>query len=326
MNANVSRVLVTGGAGMIGRRVTQLLSSRGCEVSVVDNLSSGFPMPSTAARTIIGDIRNVDLLSQTCRSFRPNAIIHLAAIHHIPTCEHQRAYSLDVNITGTENVLQAATQANVERVIIASSGAVYGWEDRPLQEDETPLWACDNYSIAKLSNESQLRFWSERTGNIGRVARIFNALANDDANAHLLPDIIAQLNASTSPCTIQLGNLAPRRDYIHADDIAAGLVAILNDHRESIGFDVFNLCSGVEQSVSQVVKTISDVLGVGISIELDATRTRRVDRPSQLGCAKKTKHVLGWQAQIPFIDAIRKSISLAGKRGQFECSTSFPQP
>lgn len=326
MSANVSRVLVTGGAGMIGRRVTQLLSSRGGEVAVVDNLSSGFPMPNTAARTIIGDIRNIDLLSQICRSFRPNAIVHLAAIHHIPTCEHQRAYSLDVNITGTENVLHAATQANVKRVIIASSGAVYGWEDRPLQEDQTPLWACDNYSIAKLSNESQLRFWSERTGNIGRVARIFNALANDDANAHLLPDIIAQLNARTGPCTIQLGNLTPRRDYIHADDIAAGLVAVLDDHRENIGFDVFNICSGVEQSVSQVVKAISDVLSVGISIELDTTRTRRVDRPSQLGCTKKAKHVLGWRAQIPFIDAIKKSVSLVGKQGQLECLTASRRP
>lgn len=313
MNSNTQRVLVTGGAGMIGRRVTQLLTLHGCDVAVFDNLSSGFSMPDKAARAIVGDIRNVDLLSQACRSFRPNAIIHLAAVHHIPTCEHQRAYSLDVNITGTENVLHAATQANVKKVILASSGAVYAWEDHPLEEDLTPLWACDNYATAKLSNESQLRFWTERTGNTGRIARIFNALASDDANAHLLPDIITQLNSNTSPCTIQLGNLAPRRDYIHADDIAAGLVAILGDPREHIGFDVFNICSGVEHSVGKVVETISEVLGFSISIELDLTRTRRVDRPSQLGSTKKAKDILRWQVRTPFTDAIRNSISLVKK-------------
>jgi len=310
MSRDVMRVLVTGGAGMIGRRVTQLLSNRGNEVAVIDNLSSGFSMPQSAARTICGDIRNVDILSQVCRSFRPNAIIHLAAIHHIPTCEHQRAYSLDVNVTGTENVLHAAAQSNTKRVLIASSGAVYDWEERPLQEDQTPLSAYDNYSIAKLSNESQLRFWTERTGNIGRVARIFNTLAKDDVNAHLLPDIVAQLGVGGAPCTISLGNLTPRRDYIHADDVASGLIALLDDHRNDIAFDVFNICSGVDHSVSQVVETISTILGKNISIEPDATRTRRIDRPSQLGCPNKMERVLGWQAQIPFAEAIRKSIDL----------------
>lgn len=309
----LSKVLVTGGAGMIGRRVVAQLHNLGVETAVLDNLSSGLPMPQTASLAIAGDIRNADLVDKIFRDFRPEAILHLAAVHHIPTCETQRAYCLDVNVTGTENVLWAAANTGICRVTLASSGAVYAWENTMLNEDKTPLWACDNYALAKTSNESQLRFWTQRTGGMGRVARIFNTIADDDPNAHLIPDIRAQLGSNQADADIHLGNLASKRDYIHADDAAAGLIALLRDTRMEEAYDVFNICSGHEHSVEELINEIASVIGRDIHIVADSTRRRKIDRPSQLGNPGKTKHLLDWSARLSFAEALSATILPSNK-------------
>jgi len=304
----LSRILVTGGAGMIGRRVVAQLQGLRVETAVLDNLSSGLSMPKSTALAVHGDIRDADALDELIRNFRPDAILHLAAVHHIPTCETQRAYCLDVNVTGTENLLCAAERHGIGRVAIASSGAVYAWEDSGLSEDSTPLWACDNYALAKTSNESQLRFWTQRTGGIGRVARIFNTIAHDDPNAHLIPDIAAQLRHSAGAVTLRLDNLASKRDYLHADDAAAGLIAILRDNRQTAAYDCFNLCSGIERSVEELVRGIASLLARDIRIETDPSRRRKIDRPSQLGNPDKTRQLLGWTAHMSFGHALSATI------------------
>jgi len=303
-----SRVLVTGGAGMIGRRVLTQLHELGVEAAVLDNLSGGLPMPETAALAVCGDIRDSSALDKLIRNFRPVAILHLAAVHHIPTCEAQRAYCLDVNVTGTENVLCAAENNGIGRVAVASSGAVYAWENNELSEDHSPLWPCDNYALAKTCNESQLRFWTQRTGGIGRAARIFNTIAHDDPNAHLIPDIAAQLRNDTGTAILRLGNLTSKRDYLHADDTASGLIALLRDNRQTIAYDSFNICSGIERSVEELVRGIAALLGREIRIESDPSRQRKIDRPSQLGNPEKARLQLGWTARMAFDEALSATI------------------
>ncbi|PTS82285.1 NAD(P)-dependent oxidoreductase [Pseudomonas sp. HMWF032] len=300
------RLLVTGGAGMIGRRVTQQWRQAGGHVAVLDNLSSGLPMPE-ATLAVPGDIGDEALLAEVLAAFRPDAILHLAAVHHIPTCENQRAYCLDVNVLGTERVLKAAEEADVQRVVIASSGAVYAWQDGPLTEHSSPLAPADNYSLSKYCNEQQLQFWSSRGQRMGRAARIFNTVAHDDPNAHLIPDVLKQLRQSSDGC-IHLGNLTPRRDYLHADDIARGLIAMLHDSRTDVAFDAINLCSGVEHSVEQLVQQLGQLVGVQVNVAVDQARKRRVDRPSQLGNPGRARELLGWQPRYPFSEALQRVV------------------
>jgi len=307
------RLLVTGGAGMLGRRVVRQWREAGGEVAVLDNLASGLAMPAEASLAVQGDLCDAQMLAELLASFRPDAILHLAAVHHIPTCEQQRAHCLDVNVVGTERLLAAAEQAQVNRVVIASSGAVYAWQDGPLSELSSPLAPCDNYALSKYCNEQQLRFWSSRGPRLGRVARIFNAVGHDDPNAHLIPDVLKQLRQSDDGC-IRLGNLAPRRDYLHADDIARGLIAMLHDPRHDVPFDTLNLCSGVEHSVEQLVQRLAAILGVAVKVEVEPARQRRVDRPSQLGDPSRTLQVLGWQPALAFEDALRKVIFPDGEQ------------
>lgn len=291
------RVLVTGGAGFIGARVVRELRRRGANVAIVDNLSVGLPMPAAddvAATTL--DIREADPIAELVKGFAPDTVVHLAAVHHIPTCEQRRAYALEVNVVGTENVLAACEAAGVAQLVIASTGAVYAWTETLLEEDASALAASDNYSIAKLANETQARLWAERTGARLRMARIFNTIGPGDPNAHLIPDIMDQIPPGTRHATLRLGNLKPRRDYIHVEDTARGLVALAAD-RDGPQVDAFNICTGVETPVEELVRTIARQLGATLTIEQDASRVRRIDRMSQVGSANKAAARLGWRAE-----------------------------
>jgi UDP-glucose 4-epimerase len=294
-----SRFLVTGGAGFIGHRtVSELLAGApGSQVAAFDNLSVGMPMPASRERLTLyeGDIRDRKRIEQVFAEFRPDTIIHLAAVHHIPTCEQRRAYSLEVNIVGTETLLEAAAAMGIARFVLASSGAVYDWREGALDEAETPLKVWDNYSLAKHANENQVAFWVERTRGFGRIARIFNTIGHDDPNGHLLPDIIKQIPAGQKVVQIALGNLSPRRDYIHADDTARALAAIARD----IGppsLDVYNVASGEDISVRELVALLGEVMGVEVVVREDADKKRRIDRPLQLGAVGKIERRLGFKA------------------------------
>lgn len=301
------RLLITGGAGMIGRRVTRQWRAAGGEVAVLDNLASGLPMPAEATLAVQGDLCDSQALNTLLRDFRPDAIIHLAAVHHIPTCETRREHCLHVNVVGTEHLLAAAAQADIQRIVIASSGAVYAWQDSALRELESPLAPCDNYALSKYCNEQQLRFWCDRHQRFGRVARIFNAVGHDDPNGHLIPEVLSQLRGGNGG-QVRLGNLSPRRDYLHADDIARGLIALLHDPRTDVAFDTFNLCSGVEHSVEQLVRQLGLILGLQVEVEVDPARQRKVDRPSQLGDPSRTRQLLGWQPQLDFMQALQRVV------------------
>lgn len=307
----MKRVLVTGAAGMIGRRLTVTLMRSGHAVAGVDNLSSGMPMPQGLTASVVADVRDTDAMAALMRDFRAEALVHLAAIHHIPTCETQRMHCLQVNVVGTESVLHAAAETGLQQVVIASSGAVYAWGSDMLTEDSSPTEARDNYALSKLCNESQLRLWCGRgNGRRGRVARLFNCIAHDDPNAHLIPELLAQLAADPSPePVLRLGNLQSRRDYMHADDAAQGLSAMLGDMRLEPAFDVFNLCSGVEHSVGELVGEVGALLGRSPCVQVDPQRKRPHDRAHQLGNPDKAAALLGWRTRWSLREVLQRTLS-----------------
>lgn len=297
MSGDVKRYLITGGVGFIGRLVVrELLRDSKAAVAVVDNLSAGLPAlaPSARVAMTVADIRDRANLRDVFAAFAPDVVLHLAAIHHIPTCETERAYALDVNIIGTENVLDAAEQCGVERFILASSGAVYDWMEGPLCEDITPLRPRDNYALAKFANEQQLRFCHERTGRDAIVARIFNVVGPGDPNAHLVPQILSQLAPGSRRTTIQLGNVMPRRDYIHVSDVARALAALATGNIGP-GIEAYNISTGRETSVGDLVRMIGEILGATIDIRRDVARARRSDRPSQQGAVDKIRDAVGFE-------------------------------
>lgn len=304
-------VLVTGAAGFIGSRTVAMLGRTGHRVIAVDDLSVGLPLPTATAwlNPIEADIRDRDAMRALFLAHRPAALLHLAAVHHIPTCERRPELAMDVNIMGTQSLLDAAEAAGTRAVVFASSGAVYDWADGPLREDTAALRPRDVYSITKLSNEYQLTVWAGRTGAQVRIARLFNTIGSNDPNGHLIPDILAQIGSGQANATVRLGNTAPKRDYIYVEDVASALVAILGGVDDGEAVEAFNVCSGRELSVAELVELIGDIVGVHVQIETDPARIRKVDRLQQLGDPARMTDRFGWQAAWTTRDALERIIA-----------------
>ncbi len=291
-------VMVTGAAGFIGSRVLGILSALGCRIIAVDNGYVGLPLPANSKDIVAVnvDIRDRAAIRQVFLDHRPQAVIHLAAVHHIPTCERDPHLAFDVNVMGTQCLLEAAEAAGTKNIVFASSGAVYVWDDGPLVEGQTALGATDVYSVTKLTNEYQINGWAKRVDARVHICRLFNVIGSGDPNGHLIPDILDQIAKTDAQPTVRLGNVKPKRDYIYVDDIASGIVSTLAFMMEGPALDVFNVCTGHELSVEQLVHVIGDVLGKDIAVESDPSRFRKVDRLQQLGHPGKLHERTGWAA------------------------------
>jgi nucleoside-diphosphate-sugar epimerase len=305
------KVAITGAAGFIGSRLLSILLSAGIRCCGLDNLSSGCakPVPHRNLEFHIEDIRESERISVIFDTFRPDTVVHLAAIHHIPTCERNPSEALEVNIVGFQNVLDASEKTGCSRVILASSGVVYDWHEGLLNEEQTPVRARDIYSLSKIANEQQLSFWCYRTGATAIVARLFNTIGRNDPNAHLIPDILRQLSPNGGRVTVKLGNLSPRRDYVYVDD-AADALAKMVWAPDVPRFECFNIGTGVEHDVRTLVESIAELKGIHVDVEVDESRIRKVDRTSQVADVSKIFSRLGWRTKRSLPDALRLTLGL----------------
>jgi UDP-glucose 4-epimerase len=307
------RIALTGAAGFVGTSLRHLLVERGHDVFGIDNLSLGQAAPAAGPCFAF---RQLDICDQAgiraaFGEFAPQQVVHLAAIHHIPTCEDDAPEAMRVNVVGTQIILDEAAAAACRRVVLASSGAVYRWQEGPLDPIRTPVEPCDVYSTAKAANEQQLAVWARKHGGVGVVARLFNTIGPNDLNGHLIPEIVAQLRAQAQANggerVVRLGNTASKRDYVYVDDAAAAFAAMV-DGELAAGIHTFNVGTGVEHSVLDVLDGIAAVLGVRYRVETDPARLRRVDRLHQIADTRATREALGWTPRLALRDALARTL------------------
>lgn len=303
-------VLITGGAGFIGRRLVAQLVDRGWPVRLVDDLSVArdFPAwPGVDCQHL--DIRDPAAMATACADVE--AVVHLAALHHIPTCRAEPRRAVDINIVGTQTVLDAMPRG---RVVLASTGAVYAWQDGPLGED-APLDPSDIYAVTKATNERQAALWAEQPQRSLRIARIFNVIGPGDPNGHLIPDVLNRLAAAPtdgSALALKVGNLAPRRDVIDVEDVASGLVHLLSDADGPDAPTVYNLCSGREVDVRTLIETLAACRGIPVRLTPDPALMRSGDRPSQWGNPERMAERFGWRATRSLADSLTAIVRAGG--------------
>jgi UDP-glucose 4-epimerase len=300
------KIFIIGGAGFIGSHLVSHCLKNNYEVAVYDNFSVGkkdfLPLHSNI-QVFTGDILDSQFLSDCALAFKPDVVYHLAAIHHIPTCEKNPQEALKVNVEGTQNVLNTCLLAQPKRLIFASSGAVYDTCDTSLTED-FPLQPRDIYGISKLCGEQLVQYFSQKSNTETIVVRLFNTVGTNETNAHLIPDIMAQLVEGKRQ--IVLGNLHTYRDYIHVDDVAQALLN-LSDASIVNNCEFFNIGSGKEYSVTELVELCAKAIGEAIEIVSDPNRRRKVDRPSQLADISKIQQATGWQPTRSLELALRET-------------------
>ncbi|MGE0878838.1 MAG: NAD-dependent epimerase/dehydratase family protein [Acidimicrobiia bacterium] len=273
------RLLVTGGNGYVGRTVVRRLYDHH-DVMVIDNLRFGAVRFADDERQKFAlapvDIADAGAVRRVMDDFVPDAVIHLAAIHYIPECERNPSLTTATNVLGTVSLLDAAPPDC--RFVFASSGAVYAPEDDPHDEVTSPTSPSDVYGWSKLQGEQWVAHLAPARGIAAVTVRLFNAVGPGETNPHLFPEIVAQLKAGRR--TLELGNLTPRRDYVHVDDIADGFVACATVGAVEPGkVTTVNLGTGRHHSVAEVLDMVRQASGVDFAVQQDPARLRAVDRP-----------------------------------------------
>lgn len=295
-------ILVTGGAGFIGSAVIEKLQSLGHSIYVIDNLSFGnrkfLTIPDTHFHNV--DILNSVAIDSLIQTISPDWLIHLAAIHFIPYCNQNPAEASRTNIQGTINILSAARKLKkLEKVFFASTAAVYPIVDQAIPESHSPE-PTDIYGISKLAGEHLMNEFYLQTSIPTIIGRFFNAFGPNETNAHVIPEIQRQVNSGAR--TIQLGNLDPKRDFVHTSDMAIAISKLLD--KFNTGIDTFNIGRGIEYSVKEVVQAFEQVLGEEITIQVDPARVRKVERMHLLADISKLTNFIDWEPQVSLSQGI----------------------
>jgi UDP-glucose 4-epimerase len=287
------KTLITGGAGFIGSAVVPELKKEGYDNYVLDNLSFGNRefVDIHDSHFFLADIRDARKVEEIITELKPEIVVHLAAIHFIPYCNQHPFEAIDINIRGTMNVLNACkSYKGLMKFFFASTAAVYSIADEAVDENHL-LLPLDIYGISKLTGEHLCEKFSLETNIDTIVCRFFNAFGPNETNPHLIPEIEKQLREGLR--IIKLGNLTPKRDFIHTYDMASAVRRLL--HVEKTGYDIFNLGRGMEYSAVEIVDAFERQLNDKIKIEVDPVRVRKVEREHLLADVTKLKKVTGWE-------------------------------
>jgi UDP-glucose 4-epimerase len=298
-------VLVTGGAGFVGSHLCDRLAADGVRISVLDNLSRGkrewVPDGTTFYEV---DIRDRVGVAEAFADARPDAVAHLAALHFIPAVDDAPELAEAINVGGTQNVLDAARAHPPERLVFASTAAVYANVSEPLSEDREAA-PIDIYGRTKLAGERLVAAFAAETGARCVCARLFNVMGPRETNPHVLPEIVAQVRAGARE--LELGNLDPERDFVDARDVADALTALLRN--AEAGTAAFNVGTGKSVSVADIVRICGEVVGREIPVHQVPERMRAVERPVLVADVSRIASTVGWRAQRDVRDTLAELLA-----------------
>jgi UDP-glucose 4-epimerase len=303
MMDNSHKIAVIGGAGFIGSHLVNLLTSEGKQAYLYDNFSSGkhsFLNADDKLHITKGDILNQDELTRFIDAVQPDLVYHLAAIHYIPQCEENPSEAIRINIEGTQNVLSACAN-RVSRLIFTSTGAIYSPDIETELSEESLIDTRDVYGMTKYSGEKLVEHYMRKGRGEAIIVRLFNAVGLNETNPHLIPAILEQLEEGK--VKVELGNLYPKRDYIHVQDIADGLYA-LGSISELPEKRIFNLGSGTERSIQELMDYFKEETALPLEIIQVASRMRKNDRKSQLADNSYLREVTDWSPRRDVKQAI----------------------
>jgi UDP-glucose 4-epimerase len=307
-----SKCIVTGGAGTIGSTVVDQLVAAGVgEVIVLDNLIRGrrenlvHALSSSKVRLVDGDIRDRALVADLMRGI--DLVFHLAAIR-ITQCASEPRLALEVLVDGTYDIVEAAAQAGVRKVIASSSASVYGLATEfPTPENHHPYANDTLYGAAKTFNEGLLRSFHTMKGLDYVALRYFNVYGPRMDIHGLYTEVLIRwmerIEAGQPP--LILGDGLQTMDFVFTEDIAhANMLAAESDATD----EVFNIGSGTETSLLELAETLMQVMGSSQSPEFGPPRgvnavTRRL---ADVSLAEKR---LGWHAEIGLEEGLRRLVA-----------------
>ncbi len=319
----MSRVLVTGADGFIGSHLTEALVRAGHDVKafVLYNsfnswgwLDHCLPEVKGKFEVFAGDIRDPHGVREAMKSC--DAVLHLAALIAIPYSYHSPDTYVDTNVKGTLNVLQAARELGVQRVIHTSTSEVYGTARFvPINEDH-PLQGQSPYSATKIAADQLAYSFHASFGLPVVIARPFNTYGPRQSARAVIPTIITQI--ANGERQIKLGAVSPTRDFNFVRDTVAGFIAALGSN-QGLG-EVVNFGSNFEISIGDTARLIAEAMNTEIEIITDESRLRPENSEVERLWAdnSKAERLFDWQPSYGGREGF--------KRGLAETAEWFSEP
>jgi NAD dependent epimerase/dehydratase len=317
------RVLVTGADGFIGSHLTEALVRNGYEVRAFvyyNSFNSWGWLDHCAAdvkgkfEVFAGDIRDPHGVKKAMNGC--DAVIHLAALIAIPFSYHSPDSYVDTNIKGTLNVLQAARELNVSRVIHTSTSEVYGTAQYVPIDEKHPLQGQSPYSASKIGAD-QLAFSFYSSFNLPVVTlRPFNTYGPRQSARAVIPTIITQIANGNNQ--IKLGSVTPTRDFNFISDTVNGFISALGS-KSGVG-EVINLGSNFEISIQDIASLIGEIMNQEIKVIDSNERIRPENSEVNRLWADNSKAIelLSWKPEYASLTGL--------KRGLEETITWFKKP
>jgi len=310
----MNKILVTGADGFIGSHLIEALVRQGHQVKafVLYNSFNSWGWLDHCASDVkghfevfAGDIRDPHGVKEAMKDC--DVVLHLAALIAIPFSYHSPDTYVDTNIKGTLNILQAARDLDVKRVIHTSTSEVYGTAKFVPITEEHPLQGQSPYSATKIAaDQLAYSFYSSFSLPV-LIARPFNTYGPRQSARAVIPTIITQI--ANGVRQIKLGAIFPTRDFNYVQDTAAGFIAAMNSE-QGLG-EVVNFGSNFEVSIGETAELIADIMGVTIEIITDETRLRPVDSEVERLWADNTKarEILNWQPAYAGYEGFRRGLA-----------------
>lgn len=302
--------VVTGGAGFIGSHLARRLGKDGVTVRVIDNLASGTLKNLEGAQGpvdfISGDIRDLDCLRSVFTGAQ--VVFHQAALTSVPGSVDDPVLTNYVNVAGTLNVLSAAKECGVKRVVIASSSAVYGNSPALLKSEDHIPQPVSPYAISKYAGEMYSTFFSQFQGIETVCLRYFNVYGprqnRDSQYAAVIPVFISLMLKGGTP--VIYGDGEQSRDFVYVDDVVNANLSAALAEAERVSGQVFNIASGAGISLNRLVDTLNQALGTQIKPKYEPERIGDVKH----SCAsiEKATTLLGYAPSVRFEEGLGMTV------------------
>lgn len=315
-------VLVTGGTGFIGSHLVQALLQEQAHVRVLahynaaahlGSLTALSPQERAAVEVVWGDLRDPDSVRRAVQGCR--RVLHLGALISIPYSYQDPRSVVDVNVTGTFNLLSACRDLGVERVVHTSTSEVYGTPDTVPITETHPLKGQSPYAASKIGADKLAESFFCSFGLPVVTVRPFNAYGPRQSLRALIPTVLAQ--ALWAP-EIRLGSLWPRRDYTFVTDTAQAFLRA--GSLPAIEGRVYNVGSGSEISVQELVLKAKQLVGRDLPVVEEAARVRPAASEVHrlLSDSSRAAAELGWSPQVDLDQGLAQTLAFLRSHGSPE--------
>ncbi|MGB2873622.1 NAD-dependent 4,6-dehydratase LegB [Psychrobacillus psychrotolerans] len=310
---NSKKVLVTGADGFIGSHLTEELIRQGYDVRAfvyynsfnswgwLDQLSNEIKQ---RLEVFAGDIRDPHGVREAMKGC--THVLNLAALIAIPYSYHSPDTYVDTNIKGALNIVQAARELNVEKVVHTSTSEVYGTAQYVPIDEKHPLQGQSPYSASKIgADQIALSFYKSFDTPVS-IIRPFNTYGPRQSARAVIPTIIGQLAAGNKK--IKLGAVSPTRDFNYVRDTVNGFISVMNSNKSN--GEVINIGSNYEVSIGETAEIIADIMNVNLTIETDEHRLRPGKSEVERLWAdnQKAKELLGWEPNYGGKEGFRRGL------------------